>query len=223
MLVQKQTNKLKTMRTLLTCIFLMLFGSIKLNAQIDTLRSTDLLNEISSIEKDSSALLPDKMMITQRILWGERGLMRNFNSFELTPTKRQSELKIRRIMLVSHQALGFATLAGMIAQGINGTRLYNGNTNAMETHESIAMGINIGYFTTASLSLFSPPKMLDERKGYSSIKLHKLLAIIHFSGMITTNILAQQLEGNPDLRPYHRAAAFTTFGAFAASMIVIKF
>jgi hypothetical protein len=41
--------------------------------------------------------------------------------------------------------------------------------------------------------------------------------------MIATDILAAQLESNPDLKPYHRAAAFTTFGAFAASMIVIKF
>jgi hypothetical protein len=88
---------------------------------------------------------------------------------------------------------------------------------------AIAKGIEIGYFTTASLSLFAPPKMINERKGYSSIKLHKGLAIIHFTGMITTMVLANQLEQNPDLKPWHKAAAFTTFGAFAASMIVIKF
>ena len=126
-------------------------------------------------------------------------------------------------MLVMHQVTGFLTLDAMIAQGIVGTLLYNGKRNLRDTHESLGIGVNIGYFTTASLSLFAPPKMLNERKGFSSIKVHRFLAIIHMSGMIATNILAGMLEGNPDLRPYHRAAAFTAFGAFAASMIVIKF
>jgi hypothetical protein len=211
------------MKSLIFTPFLILILSFNLNAQIDTLRSTDLLNEISSADKDTMALLPDKILITQRLLWGEKGLMRNFNRFELTPSKRQNELKIRRVMLVAHQAIGFATLGGMIAQGINGSRLYNGNQNARDTHEALAMAVDIGYFATASFSLFAPPKMFDERKGYSSIKLHKLLAIVHFTSMVATNILASQLEDNPGLRPYHRAAAFTAFGSFAASMIVIKF
>ena len=43
------------------------------------------------------------------------------------------------------------------------------------------------------------------------------------TGMIATNILAGQLEGHPELKPYHRAAAYTTFAAFAAATIVIKF
>ncbi len=90
-------------------------------------------------------------------------------------------------------------------------------------HEGLATAIEIGYFSTAGLSLFAPPKMLNERKGYSSIKLHKILAMVHFSGMITTMVLAGQLESNYNLKPWHRAAAYTTFGAFAASMIVIKF
>jgi hypothetical protein len=47
--------------------------------------------------------------------------------------------------------------------------------------------------------------------------------MIHYTGMITTMVLANQLEQNPDLKPWHKAAAFITFGAFAASMIVIKF
>jgi hypothetical protein len=57
----------------------------------------------------------------------------------------------------------------------------------------------------------------------SSIKIHKGLAMVHFTGMILTNILAGQLESNPQLKPYHRAVAYTTFAAFAAATIVIKF
>jgi len=212
------------MRTLIFSSIFIFFVSINLNAQNDTIKSTDLLNEISAADTNNTELLPNKMLITQRLLWGKKGLMRGFSSFELTPLNRQNELKIRRVMLVSHQVLGFATLAGMIAQGVVGSQLYKpGHSNLRDTHEALAAVVNIGYFTTASLSLFAPPKMFNERKGYGSIKLHKALAILHFTSMIATNILAAGLEGNPGLKPYHRAAAYTAFGSFAASMIVISF
>jgi len=211
------------MRKILFSILFVSVTSLGLLAQTDTTQTINLLDELIATDSVSQKLLPDKIIFTQRILWGEKGAMRNFDYFQLTPEKRQNELKVRRTMLVTHQVIGFATLGGMIAQGFVGAKLYNGNNGLKDTHEMLAAGVNIGYFTTASLSLFAPPKMLDERKGYSSIKLHKALAIIHLSGMIATNILAGQLESNPDLRPYHRAAAYTAFGAFAASMIVIKF
>jgi len=208
-----------------SAIIILTLSFLKGQAQVDTLQSINLLDELSSTTTDSVKLLPDKFIFTQRMLWGEKGLMRNFSYFELTSEERQKELKIRRGMLVTHQIMGFTTLGLMVAQGFVGSSLYNGNTDKRDVHEALAAGINIGYFTTASLSLFAPPKMLDERKGYSSIKLHKALAIVHLSGMIVTDILATQLEdtSNPHLKNYHRAAAFTTFGAFAASMIVIKF
>jgi len=206
-----------------SAMIILALSFLKSQAQVDTLQSVNLLDELTATNTDSVKLLPDNFVITQRMMWGERGLMRNFKAFELTPEERQKELKIRRGMLVTHQIMGFSTLGLMVAQGFVGSSLYKGNYDKKDVHEALAAGINIGYFTTASLSLFAPPKMLDERKGYSSIKLHKALAIVHLSGMIATNILAAQLESNPDLKPYHRAAAFTTFGAFAASMVVIKF
>ena len=211
------------MKKIYCSLVLIVIFSTNLFAQVDSTQSLDLLKELSASGKDTMPLLPSKMLITQRLLWGKKGLMRNFNYFELTPPKRQNELKIRRIMLVSHQVAGFTTLAAMVAQGITGVSLYNGNESMRGKHESLAAIVNIGYGTTAFFSLFSPPKMLNERKGYSSIKLHKALAILHITGMIATNVLAGELEGNPKLRPYHRAAAFTAFGAFAASIIAIKF
>jgi len=196
--------------------------SLQSVAQQDTTVTVDLLGELNRTNEVKESLLPEKIMFTQRMFWGEKGLMRTFNAFELTPEKRQHELKVRRTMLVAHQIMGFATLGGMVAQGIVGAQLYNGK-DVKDLHEGLATAIEIGYFSTAALSLFAPPKMLNERKGYSSIKLHKILAMVHFTGMITTMVLAGQLENNPDLKPWHRAAAYTTFGAFAASMIVIKF
>lgn len=192
-------------------------------AQTDSLSSVNLLDDVLLTDTEPAALLPDKILFTQRLLWGQKGLMRNFNAFTLSPVERQKELKIRRTMLVTHQAMGFVTLGAMVAQGIVGARLYNGHIDLKGTHEALAGIVNFTYFSTASLSLFAPPKMLSERKGYSSIKLHKALSIVHLSGMIATNILAGQLETHPGLRPYHKAAALTAFGAYATSMIIIKF
>jgi hypothetical protein len=210
------------MKNLLLVLLVVLLFSFQSKAQKDTTATVDLLGEMNQTAQEKPKLLPDKYPFTQRIFWGEKGLMRTFNAFELTPEKRQHELKVRRTMLVAHQIMGFATLGGMVAQGIVGAQLYKGK-DVKDLHEGLATAIEIGYFSTAALSLFAPPKMLNERKGYSSIKLHKILAMVHFSGMVTTMVLAGQLENNRDLKPWHRAAAYTTFGAFAASMIVIKF
>lgn len=214
------------------------FSADLATAQPDT--TNDLLGDISAADNQAEPLLPEHMVFTQRMLWGNKGLMRNFDYFKLTPEKRARELNVRRVMLTTHQIIGYATLAGMIAQGIVGSNLFDYSVNEKEgdsqktkdLHEGLATAINIGYFTGAGLALFTPPKMLDDKKGYSSIKVHMGLAIVHLTGMVATNILADQIEtakenGNyalsKDLKIYHRAAAFTAFGSFAAAMIIIKF
>ncbi|GAA4465026.1 hypothetical protein GCM10023189_45110 [Nibrella saemangeumensis] len=181
---------------------------------------------------DSSAttqpLLPQRMVFTQRAFWGEKGLLRRTGLAPLTTESRRRELTLRRTMLVGHQALGFVTLAGFIAQGILGANLYQAEgaryTRLRNAHEALGTAVNISYATTALLSLTAPPPLIGgRRRGFSSIKLHKYLAIVHLTGMIATNMLARQIRHNYELKPYHRAAAYTTFGAFAAAMIVIKF
>ena len=62
-----------------------IFGSLRSEAEIDT------------------SLLPDRMIFTQRLLWGEKGLMRKMKISPLTIEQRESELKIRRRMLKIHQ------------------------------------------------------------------------------------------------------------------------
>lgn len=185
---------------------------------------TDLLAD-SSVT--SQPLLPSKMIFTQRAFWGPKGLLRVMNMAPLTPEGRAHELKIRRTMLVSHQVMGFVTLAGFIGQGIVGAQLYHATGDRyrqlLDIHSALAAGVNVSYAATALLSLTAPPKMLSERRGYSSIKLHKYLAVAHIAGMIATNVLAGMLESNPELKPYHRVAAYSTFGAFALSIIAIKF
>lgn len=182
-----------------------------------------LLLMLDTESEAPTALLPDRMMVTQRIFWGEKGFLRTTGIMPLTENNRIKELKIRRTMLVTHQLLGYATLAGMIAQGVVGQRLYQGEGQLGDLHEGLAGAVNVGYFTGAALSLFSPPPLISRQvKGLNSIKAHKILASVHMSAMIATNILADKAE-DPRYAKIHRAAAFTAFGAFAGATIVMKF
>lgn len=201
-------------------IYLGITCSISLNvgAQTDSL---DLLLQLGS--EEPVELIPKRMIFTQRMLWGEKGLMRTLKVAPLTDHGRETELKIRRGMLVTHQVLGFATLAGMVAQGIVGSKLYNGDYKIKDLHEGLGTAVNITYFTTAGLSLFTPPPLISRQvKGLNGIKMHKTLAVVHLSAMIATNVLAER-AGDIKIKPLHRAAAFTAFGSFFGAMLVMKF
>ena len=188
--------------------------------------ANDLLAGLSD-STEAQPLLPHKMIFTQRAFWGPKGLLRVMKIAPLTPEGRIHELKVRRTMLVMHQIGGFVTLAGFVAQGILGAKLYNAKgqdyVDTKVWHERSATFINVAYATTLALSLTAPPPVVGARKGFTSIKLHKYLAVVHLTGMIATNVLAHMIENNPDLKPYHRAAAYGTFGAYAASILAIAF
>ena len=176
---------------------------------------------------ETQPLLPSKMLFTQRLFWGPKGLLRVMHTAPLTAEGRSKELNVRRTMLITHQIGGFVTLAGFVAQGLLGAKLYNAQgedyINTKKWHERTATFINVSYGTTLALSLFAPPPIIGSRRGFSTIKLHKYLAIVHVTGMIATNVLAGMINDNYQLKPYHRAAAYTTFVAYAASIIALKF
>lgn len=199
-------------------IYTLLFTLLSLT----TFSQDDLLQDLLKEQDTTTALLPNKMLLTQRVFWGEKGLLRPISP--LTAVNREKELKLRRTMLVAHQILGFVTLGGMVGQGIVGTQLYKnpGNNAARDLHEGLATAVNITYSATAAMSLFSPPPLINRDKKLSAIRLHKWLSLVHMSGMLATNILADKAE-DPKFKPYHRAAAFATFASFAAAVIVIKF
>jgi hypothetical protein len=182
----------------------------------------DLLKDVMQQQDSVVELLPKKMLLTQRVFWGEHGLMRPISP--LTNVNREKELKLRRGMLVAHQVLGFVTLGGMAAQGVVGSRLYkNYSENLKDAHENLAIAVNATYSAGAFMSLFTPPPLINRDKKLSSIRIHKWLSLVHMSGMIATNILADKIDENAKLKPLHRAAAFTTFASFAAAVVVIKF
>ncbi|GAB3793682.1 hypothetical protein GCM10028819_05730 [Spirosoma humi] len=189
--------------------------------------ATDLLAGLSDSTETKPELLPHKMIFTQRAFWGPKGLLRSMKIAPLTPDGRAHELKVRRTMLIAHQIGGFVTLAGFIAQGIIGAKLYNAKgqdyVDTKKWHERSATFINVTYGTTLLLSLTAPPPVVGARKGFTTIKLHKYLAIVHLTGMVATNVLAHMIDENASLKPYHRAAAYTTFGAYAASILAITF
>jgi len=167
---------------------------------------------------ESEQLLPERMLITQRVLWGEKGLLRKTGIAPLSMEQRQKELKLRRTMLTTHQVLGYATLAAMVAQGIIGGKLYNGDYELYELHKDMATVVNVGYFTTAGLSLFAPPSLINKKvKGFTSAKAHKTLATVHLSAMVATNIYKDKN------RELHKAAAYTAFGSYAMAVLVFKF
>ena len=116
----------------ITLLFLLLLLSQKMIGQVDN----SLFDEISTKQK-SQELLPSSMIFTQRLLWGEKGLMRTTKAIPLNLENREKELRIRRKMLLAHQVIGYATLAGMIAQGVLGTKLYRGQYQYDDSHELI--------------------------------------------------------------------------------------
>ena len=199
-------------KIILSCIVMFSFSQVAFG-QINSSLFDQIETERSEVE-----LLPSSMIFTQRLLWGEKGLMRKTNLFPLSIENREREMKIRRKMLLTHQVIGYATLAGMIAQGVLGVKLYNGQDQYKDAHEIIGNLTTASYFTGAGLSLFTPPPLISIRnKGVTSIKAHKWLATVHFSAMIATNLLA---ESN---KKYHRAASYTLFGSYALAVISFKF
>lgn len=200
------------MRKVFIVIVLMLISNLS-HAQEGEDLFTLLENPIEAPE-----LLPERMLFTQRLLWGEKGILRSTKIAPLSMEQRQKELKLRRTMLVAHQVLGYTTLAAMVAQGIIGGKLYNGQYQLEDLHENMATVVNVGYFTTAGLSLFAPPPLINKKvKGFTSMKAHKTLATIHLSAMVATNILSEE---DTEL---HRAAAYTAFGSYALAVLVLKF
>ncbi|MDA9685376.1 hypothetical protein N9T93_00240 [Flavobacteriaceae bacterium] len=195
-------------------VVIILFLSFQINAQSEE----DLFSMIVEKDKSELPLLPERMVFTQRLLWGNKGLLRQSKIVPLSRQMREKELKVRRIMLKTHQIIGYTTLLAMIAQGFIGGKLYNGDNSLYNTHKTMGKIVNIGYFSGAGMSLFAPPPLINKKvRGLNSIKAHKILATIHFSAMLSTNYFSDRDRGA------HKASAYTLFGSYTAAVLVFKF
>ena len=177
----------------------------------------ELFDLIVVDENATPPLLPERMIFTQRMLWGENGLMRKTGIVPLNYKNREKELRIRRSILKTQQILDYTTLAAMIAQVVVGEKYYNGDDSLHKTHKTINKVVNSGYFTGLALSLFSPPPIINKKPEGFRPKTNKLLSKIHFTAMILTNTI------DNDNKKAKRAATYTAFTSYAVAEIVFKF
>ena len=193
--------------------------SLLLWSKLSFSQGEDLFNSLRQETVKDESLIPKRMIFTQRVLWGNKGLLRKFGIFQLNVEQREKELKLRRSMLKIHQIIGYLTLAGMVTQGFLGGKLYNNWERGLyNTHKTVGNLTSISYFTGAGLSLFAPPPLINKKsKGLSSIKAHKYLASVHFSSMLATNIFKKRNQ------QIHKISAYTAVGSFAAAILVFKF
>jgi hypothetical protein len=164
-------------------------------------------------------LLPNRMGPVENILWSQDGLMRKTFNLPLSPEERESELRVRHAMLQAHQVGGFITMAGLLATVTLGQMAYNGH-EVGDIHGAVAVTTVASYFTTAALSIFTPPPAM-RRDEWNTVSTHKLLGVVHFSGMMLTPILGGFAEDSRTMRKAHLASAYTTTAAFAGALLVV--
>ena len=145
------------------------------------------------------------MPFSKRLVWGENGLARNLS---LAPKDRIGEMKLRHKMLQAHQKLGLLTLGMMSYQYYVGNQIVNtGSYEDRNLHRKLGYSTFGVYMTAAGFSVLSPPA-LKYNKGVSSIKLHRYLSYIHFTGMLCMPYLGYLSAGNMDTptAEYHTKA-----------------
>ncbi len=165
--------------------------------------------------------LPSNLPVIKKILWGEKGLIRQT---PFAPKSRIEEYKLRRKMLQTHQKLGTITLGLMAMQAYYGHQLIDGNYDNRHIHKTLSYALTGTYFTTASFSIFAPPAR-KYSQNISSIKLHKWLSIIHFTGMIVQPWLGYQSANTSNgfhakqYKDWHVQAGNITFVSFALAFL----
>ena len=177
-------------------------------------------------EENSIYILPDNMPLQTKLLWSENGLLRKTKLFNVD---RPKELILRKRMLQLHQKLALGTLGLLFAQGYLGSKLENAGSNYSELSDNHALlgKIALGsYFTSAMLSYTAPPAIRYNKK-IDSIRIHRWLSIIHFSGMIALPYLGKRVS-NPNkyniaydqALKIHRNTAILTISSITLSAIM---
>ena len=176
--------------------------------------------------ENSLYVLPDNMPLQTKLLWSENGILRKTKLFNVD---RPKELILRKKMLQLHQKLALGTLGLLFAQGYLGSQLENAGSNYSKISDNHALlgKITVGsYFTSAMLSYTAPPAIRYNKK-IDSIRIHRWLSIIHFSGMIALPYLGKRVS-NPgkynvrydDALTIHRNTAILTISSMTLSAII---
>ena len=177
----------------------------------------ELFDLIITDENAVPDLLPEKMMFSQRILWGKKGILRKTGLAPLNLKSREKELKLRQSIVKTQQVMEYITLGSMITQVIIGDRYYGGYDSFHKAYKTVGTITNVSYFTTSALTLFSPPPVISKKtKGFSS-GANKFFSNIHFAAMILTNVV------DDNNKKAHKAAVYTAFATYLTAEIVFKF
>tara|TARA_B100001167_G_C16704203_1_gene273191 strand:+ start:254 stop:889 length:636 start_codon:yes stop_codon:yes gene_type:complete len=177
-------------------------------------------------EKSSLYDLPENMPLQTKLLWSENGLLRKTKLFNVD---RRRELILRKNMLQLHQKLALGTLGLLFAQGYLGSKLENAGSNysKMSDNHALLGNIAIGsYFASAMLSYTAPPAVRYNKK-IDSIRIHRWLSIIHFSGMIALPYLGKRVSdpgkyniAYNDALKLHRNTAILTISSMTLSALI---
>ncbi len=193
----------------------------------DTAGALSFSSADSLFAQPKPLLLPTKISFMENFLWGEKGFVRTIGiEPPLTPEVREREIKIRRAMLIAHQIGGFTTLALMWSAAYFGQRVIDGHRNQGDIHQALVSATIFSYTATGLLAILSPPPIIRTGEG-GTTGIHKILAWVHFAGMIITPILGSSIRHkrifNMDQAHYHQIAGYLTTAVFTASMLVITF
>ena len=98
--------------------------------------------------------------------------------------------------------------------------------DSYDKHKAMGYFTYTTYMTGASLAIFSPPaRKYDD--NFSSIKLHRTLAILHFSAMVAQPFLAKNAVKNgkkyDDLMDAHLKAGTIAFFTLSLDMLGLTF
>ena len=144
----------------------------------------------------SSKSLPENMPFHTKILWGENGVLRKI---KLAPETRQKELNLRVKMLQLHQKIALGSLGSFFYQSYLGKQLVDGNyEDYHDLHSNMSKVVWSSYMASAALSYFAPPGMKYSKK-LSSMKIHRLLSWVHFTGMASIPWLGYNISTKTSL------------------------
>jgi hypothetical protein len=144
-------------------------------------------------------------------------------------------VKRRRAMLHVHQALGFATWAGLAATEVVGQLAFNdkyrggGDTGRYtKIHLGLALGTTALFSTVALLGVLAPVPY-EKHSGFDTATLHKIMMAVATAGMLTQvalGIYTNSRDGNLDQRAFaqaHQIVGYATWGAMTVGAVTLFF
>jgi len=147
----------------------------------------------------------------------------------------ESKVRLRRSVLVWHQALGFVTLAGLAAACVIGQLNYDdkylsGTDNGRFYNAHLGLGVGTGaLFAVTGILALAAPNPYPKPIKFDTALLHKLAMALATAGMVAQMVLGPitaAREGKLDQRQWataHLVTGYATFGFMATGVLAYVF